>query len=305
MTHIIQSKTLLTIKRFHFWLAKTLIKIILGSLIPVHQQPVFNAENIWKVCGSIRDQYGIQRVEALLYMLDKINDKSRTTNLLQGIHLGIEIRDECWETSIALEETIHFIKDTISSDDAYGLTGHNEPGSNESMNEIETLKKQNRVIAVIGPGGSSVTINVQNLLQLFDIPHIGYSATSKDLSDKKLFKTFLRVVPSDYLQVKAMVDIVIKMNWTYLLAVYTDGSYGQGGMDAFRTETGSLNICLALYEKISEYASDSDYELVIKKMNETGKAKVIVCFCYGETIRGLLKAIKTLKLSGRFIILGR
>ena len=38
-----------------------------------------------------------------------------------------------------------------------------------------------------------------------------------------MYKTFLRVVPSDYLQVQAMIDIVKRMNWTYIFAVYTDG----------------------------------------------------------------------------------
>ena len=93
------------------------------------------------------------------------------------------------------------------------------------MNHEEDTTNQNlnRILAVIGPGGSSVAINVQNLLQLFDIPQISYSATSRDLSDKKMYKTFLRVVPSDYLQVRAMTDLVAKMNWTYIFAIYTDG----------------------------------------------------------------------------------
>ena len=67
------------------------------------------------MCGIIRDQYGVQRVEALLYMLDKINNK-KVSKLLPGIRLGLEIRDECWDSSIALEETIDFIKDTIATD---------------------------------------------------------------------------------------------------------------------------------------------------------------------------------------------
>ena len=58
------------------------------------------------------------------------------------------------------------------------------------------------------------------MLQLFDVPQIGYSATSKDLrlmiinleasslvsaftfSDKSRFGYFFRVVPSDYYQVR-------------------------------------------------------------------------------------------------------
>lgn len=71
---------------------------MIGALVPVHEQPSLTSGSK-KVCGLIRDQYGVQRVEALLYMLDKINNKSQT-NLLQGVKLGLEIRDECWETSI-------------------------------------------------------------------------------------------------------------------------------------------------------------------------------------------------------------
>ena len=69
---------------------------MIGALVPVHEQPSLGSKGI---CGNIRDQYGVQRVEALLYMLDKINDKSRT-HLLRGVKLGLDIRDECWETSI-------------------------------------------------------------------------------------------------------------------------------------------------------------------------------------------------------------
>ena len=44
-----------------------------------------------------------------------------------------------------------------------------------------------------------------------------------DLSDKTLFKYFMRVVPSDAQQARAMVDIVKRYNWTYVSAVHTEG----------------------------------------------------------------------------------
>lgn len=64
---------------------------------------------------------------------------------------------------------------------------------------------------------------MQNLLQLFSIPQIGYSTTSKDLSDKARYSTFLRVVPSDYYQAQVIIDVVRRFNWTYISAVNTDG----------------------------------------------------------------------------------
>jgi len=68
-------------------------------------------------------------------------------------------------------------------------------------------------------------LQVQNLLSLFNIPQIGYSATSKDLSDKSLYRYFMRVVPSDKLQARALVDIVLHFNWTFISTVFTEGRH--------------------------------------------------------------------------------
>lgn len=76
-------------------------------------------------------------------------------------------------------------------------------------------------------------------------------------------------------------------------------------METFRMETKVLNVCLLGPVEIRDYASDKDYEAIILNMNITKRARVIVCFCYGKTIRGLLGAIHRLNLKGRFIILGR
>jgi hypothetical protein len=97
------------------------------------------------------------------------------------------------------------------------LLQHQKPRDNTSKPFHQTL------IGVMGPGSSSAALQTQNLLQLFSIPQIGYSTTSKDLSDKARYSTFLRVVPSDYYQAQVMVDVVKKFNWTYVSAVNTDG----------------------------------------------------------------------------------
>lgn len=190
--------------------------VIIGALFSVHHQP--SAERVAeRKCGDVREQYGIQRVEAMFFTLDRINSDQ---NLLPNITLGCEIRDSCWHSSVALEQSIEFIRDSLISirDDKDGSkwcidgTPSNQPPPSKKP-----------IAGVIGPGSSSVAIQVQNLLQLFNIPQIAYSATSIDLSDKTLFKYFLRVVPSDTLQARAMLDIVKHYNWTYVSAVHTEG----------------------------------------------------------------------------------
>lgn len=55
------------------------------------------------------------------------------------------------------------------------------------------------------------------------MPQVGYSATSRDLSNKNFFKYFLRVVPSDKLQAQVMIDLMLAHNWTYITVAYTEG----------------------------------------------------------------------------------
>lgn len=191
--------------------------VIIGALFSVHHQPP--AEKVpERKCGEIREQYGIQRVEAMFHTLDKIN---ADPVLLPNITLGSEIRDSCWHSSVALEQSIEFIRDSLIS------IRDDKDGGTRCVTDSQPQSRVKKPIAgVIGPGSSSVAIQVQNLLQLFDIPQIAYSATSIDLSDKTLYKYFLRVVPSDTLQARAMLDIVKRYNWTYVSAVHTEGRYG-------------------------------------------------------------------------------
>ncbi|XP_062983251.1 metabotropic glutamate receptor 5 isoform X2 [Elgaria multicarinata webbii] len=269
--------------------------IIIGALFSVHHQPTVDKVHERK-CGEVREQYGIQRVEAMLHTLDRINQNQM---LLPNITLGCEIRDSCWHSAVALEQSIEFIRDSlISAEEEEGLMKCVD-GSSSSFH----AKKP--IVGVIGPGSSSVAIQVQNLLQLFNIPQIAYSATSMDLSDKTLFKYFMRVVPSDAQQARAMVDIVKRYNWTYVSAVHTEGNYGESGMEAFKDMSAKEGICIAHSYKIYSNAGEQSFDKLLEKLrSHLPKARVVACFCEGMTVRGLLMAMRRLGLAGEFLLLG-
>uniref|UniRef100_A0A8C9VXH6 Metabotropic glutamate receptor 5 n=1 Tax=Scleropages formosus TaxID=113540 RepID=A0A8C9VXH6_SCLFO len=272
--------------------------VIIGALFSVHHQP--SAEKVAeRKCGEVREQYGIQRVEAMFHTLDVIN---ADPFLLPNISLGCEIRDSCWHSSVALEQSIEFIRDSLISirDERDGSKWciDGTPSS-----QPPATKKP--IAGVIGPGSSSVAIQVQNLLQLFNIPQIAYSATSIDLSDKTLFKYFLRVVPSDTLQARALLDIVKRYNWTYVSAVHTEGNYGESGMEAFKELASQEGLCIAHSDKIYSNAGEKHFDRLLRKLRERlPKARVVVCFCEGMTVRGLLMAMRRLGVAGEFLLIG-
>ncbi|XP_016317777.1 metabotropic glutamate receptor 5-like [Sinocyclocheilus anshuiensis] len=289
--------------------------IIIGALFSVHHQPPADKVHERK-CGAVREQYGIQRVEAMMHTLDRINADPK---ILSNITLGCEIRDSCWHSSVALEQSIEFIRDSLvaadESEEAGGGTRCADPGAT-------AMKGKKPIVGLIGPGSSSVAIQVQNLLQLFNIPQIAYSATSMDLSDKSLFKYFMRVVPSDAQQARAMVDIVKRYNWTYVSAIHTEGNYGESGMEAFKEMAGKEGICIAHSDKIWSNAGEQNFDRLLAKLRKylageqnfdrllaklrkyLPKARVVACFCEGMTVRNILMAMRRQNLVGEFLLVG-
>ncbi|TNM84827.1 glutamate receptor, metabotropic 5a [Takifugu flavidus] len=270
--------------------------IIIGALFSVHHQPPADKVHERK-CGAVREQYGIQRVEAMMHTLDRINADPM---ILPNISLGCEIRDSCWHSAVALEQSIEFIRDTLVSNEEEESQGR---CTAEGGSMLMQAKKP--IVGLIGPGSSSVAIQVQNLLQLFNIPQIAYSATSVDLSDKSLYKYFMRVVPSDMQQARAMVDIVKRYNWSYVSAIHTEGNYGESGMEAFKDMAAKEGICIAHSDKIYSNAGERSFDKLLQKLRgHLPKARVVACFCEGMTVRGILMAMRRQRLVGEFVLIG-
>ncbi|XP_034023640.1 metabotropic glutamate receptor 5b [Thalassophryne amazonica] len=283
--------------------------IIIGALFSVHHQPPADKVHERK-CGAVREQYGIQRVEAMMHTLDRINADQ---NILPNISLGCEIRDSCWHTAVALEQSIEFIRDSlVSSDEAEEWGGGSPWGGGGGGTAIKCsdpsatpMRGKKPIVGLIGPGSSSVAIQVQNLLQLFNIPQIAYSATSMDLSDKSLYKYFMRVVPSDAQQARAMVNIVKRYNWSYVSAIHTEGNYGESGMEAFKDMAAKEGICIAHSGKIWSNAGEQSFDRLLERLRaHLPKARVVACFCEGMTVRNILMAMRRQGLVGEFLLIG-
>ena len=66
-------------------------------------------------CGRINKDRGIQRLEAMLFAIDKINSDP---NLLENIKLGALILDTCSSDSYALNQSLEFIRASINTVEA-------------------------------------------------------------------------------------------------------------------------------------------------------------------------------------------
>uniref|UniRef100_A0A2I3HWE1 Glutamate metabotropic receptor 2 n=1 Tax=Nomascus leucogenys TaxID=61853 RepID=A0A2I3HWE1_NOMLE len=257
--------------------------LVLGGLFPVHQKGG-PAED----CGPVNEHRGIQRLEAMLFALDRIN---RDPHLLPGVRLGAHILDSCSKDTHALEQALDFVRASLSRG-ADGSRHICPDGSYATHGDAPTA-----ITGVIGGSYSDVSIQVANLLRLFQIPQISYASTSAKLSDKSRYDYFARTVPPDFFQAKAMAEILRFFNWTYVSTVASEGDYGETGIEAFELEARARNICVATSEKVGRAMSRAAFEGVVRALLQKPSARVAVLFTRSEDARELLAASQRLNAS--------
>uniref|UniRef100_A0A4W5JSB9 Metabotropic glutamate receptor 3 n=1 Tax=Hucho hucho TaxID=62062 RepID=A0A4W5JSB9_9TELE len=257
--------------------------LVLGGLFPVHEKGGGIEE-----CGRVNEDRGIQRLEAMLFAIDRINSDP---TLLPGVSLGVHILDTCSRDTYALEQALEFVRASLTKvDDTEFIC----PDGSYALQEDIPLA----IAGVIGGSYSSVSIQVANLLRLFQIPQISYASTSAKLSDKTRYDYFARTVPPDFYQAKAMAEILRLFNWTYVSTVASEGDYGETGIEAFEQEARMRNICIATSEKVGrDRSGDKSYEAVIRQLLQKPNARVAVLFLRSDDARELLSAAARLNVT--------
>ncbi|XP_072419187.1 metabotropic glutamate receptor 3-like [Chiloscyllium punctatum] len=257
--------------------------LVLGGLFPVHEKGS-GAED----CGRVNEDRGIQRLEAMLFAIDEIN---RDTYLLPGVKLGVHILDTCSRDTYALEQSLEFVRASLTKVDE---TEYICPDGSYAIQDNNPLV----IAGVVGGSYSSVSIQVANLLRLFQIPQISYASTSAKLSDKSRYDYFARTVPPDFYQAKAMVEILQFFNWTYVSTIASEGDYGETGIEAFEHEARLRNICIATSEKVGRSTTKKSYDGVIQELLNKANARIVVLFTRGDDARELLAAASRMNVSG-------
>ncbi|KAJ4938892.1 hypothetical protein JOQ06_028358 [Pogonophryne albipinna] len=194
----------------------------------------------------------------MIYAIREIN--KRTPRPLPNYTIGFDIYDTCADVSFAIRATHELLKN------------HSDPHS--------CLLAEAKTKAVIGAGSSEVSIAVARVLALSSVAQISYSATSELLSRKLKFPTFLRTIPSDKHQTKAIAELVKKFNWKTVGIVGSDDEYGKYGGDTLKDIFDEMkDICIEFSDILPGYFSQNNSKandcldelllMEIKKVNFT------------------------------------
>ncbi|XP_066541476.1 extracellular calcium-sensing receptor-like [Hoplias malabaricus] len=173
-------------------------------------------------CWSL-DFRAFQYSQSLIFAVEEINNSS---TLLPGVSLGYKIFDSCSSIAIGARMAMAMVN------------------GNEQTVLDGPCTRPAQVQAIIGETYSSVSMAIANSIGAFSIPVISHYATCECLSDKMKYPSFLRTIPSDYHQSRALAEMVKHFNWTWVGAIRRDDDYGNSGMAAFTEAAEQLGICL-------------------------------------------------------------
>ena len=257
---------------------------VLGGLFPVHSGGG---------CNKLRQQRGLERLEAMLFAIDRINND---TNLLSNLTIGYDVRDTCSEETVGLDEALDMIvrSDSLTVDTA--------------MHCVQAGNSTTRMSGIVGAAASSVSTPTATLLglRIFQSPLVSYASSSAALSNKNLYEYFLRTIPPDSFQANAMVDLVSHFGWEYVSVIFNDNTYGEPGTDAFIDRAIRRGICIDYRRGIvqSEVSGSEVFNKAIKDtihglLNST--ASVVLAFTDEATVMALFKELRERNTTRRFV----
>ncbi|XP_021273418.1 taste receptor type 1 member 3 isoform X2 [Numida meleagris] len=208
------------------------------------------------------------------FAIDEINN---STSLLPGVELGYDIYDTCFEPLAALQPSLLFV------------TRNGTTGIGVACNYTDY---QPRVAAVIGPHKSDLCLLTAQLFSFFLIPQVSYGASSEKLSNKELYPSFYRTVPSDKNLVEAVVLLLNEFGWNWIATIGSDDEYGRGAQELFLSTIGNGSICIAYEGLIPSDLTDpkakKQMEETIEYINKTN-VNIIVLFAFRQPAQALLE----------------
>ncbi|XP_027698501.1 taste receptor type 1 member 2 [Vombatus ursinus] len=173
---------------------------------------------------------GYNLMQAMRFAVEEINNDS---SLLPGLLLGYEMVDVCYITN-NIQPVLYFL-----AKENFNLPIQHDYSSYEP-----------RVVAVIGPDTAESVITVSNLLSLFLLPQITYSAISDDLRDSSRFPALFRTIPSGEHQVEAMIQLMAHFGWNWVIVIASSDDYGRENSQLFNEKLEGRDICIAFQESL-------------------------------------------------------
>ncbi|XP_016095969.1 extracellular calcium-sensing receptor-like [Sinocyclocheilus grahami] len=247
--------------------------VVLGGIFPLHSSTIPLVSTFMTKPKLIKYKFFTPRalrwMQTMIFAVREINQRQ---DLLPNLSLGYHIRDSGDDIPVSVKRSLLLVN------------GQPEKGSGQSCEDIQ--KQPSPVI--VGEASSGVSMAVLRTLGSFRIPLVSYFASCSCLSNKKDFPAFMRTMPSDLFQIKALVKLVHYFQWTWVGVIGVDTDYARFAIQLFLKESERFNICPA-YVHLYPVALTQDAVEELVNILKSSSATVIINFSVDSYLHGVLK----------------
>ncbi|XP_030643233.1 G-protein coupled receptor family C group 6 member A-like [Chanos chanos] len=222
------------------------------------------------------------RTLAVIHTIQTINN----SGFLPGVRLGYYVCDTCSHASKAIQSAELLLA---------------ENGSLSVSCEI--LRKPN-VKAIIGARFSEVSLSLARFLSLYMVPQISTTSSADSLSDKLRYPSFLRTIPGDKYQTKALARLMAYYDWNWVGVIYGDDDYGKSAFHSFLSDAEKAEVCTAFEEELPHYLDDKDLEKKIGNVVDSilsSRANVILLILKEQLVQKLFEEMIKRNISRTWI----
>ncbi|XP_050416899.2 metabotropic glutamate receptor 1 [Patella vulgata] len=252
------------------------------AVVPIYQR---KDDNQFTCSKEIRDSLGNDIAESIKFAIDKINiELSSLTG--KNSSVGLIVINGCESELVIKDKMFSLHKGT------YKL----RPGFPSS--EIN-----NRILGYVGGLSSSMSTAIAEVLTKLGYVQVSYASTSPFLSDKTLYPYFLRIPTADDQQAQVIMDIVTSLGSTIIQVLYTNGSYGEGGLSALQKLGKTKGVCIIP----NEIAVTEDYTVfngLLANLRQIPQAKLVVTFVRSHLIQPVIASVIQKMKTNEFIFIG-
>ncbi|XP_012737436.3 extracellular calcium-sensing receptor [Fundulus heteroclitus] len=265
--------------------------VIFGGLFSLRYMPPakdyrFTQQPDNKPCTGLQN-LPLQYIYAMVFALEEINHSS---TLLPGVKLGHHIHDSCALPAWALQAALSMVGGDTQSCNSDAIS-EEELGAGSG--------KGDRPVPLIIGGSSSITAQIlSRLLGPLSVPLVSYTASSPSLSDRQQYRNFFRTMASDIYQARAIAQLAIKFNWTWIGAVVANNDYGLMAVKVIQEEIQESRVCLAFVETLQRENIVSDARRAALAI-QASTAKVILIFTWYTDVMELFKQLEKLNVTDR------
>uniref|UniRef100_A0A3B4ZUC2 Extracellular calcium-sensing receptor-like n=1 Tax=Stegastes partitus TaxID=144197 RepID=A0A3B4ZUC2_9TELE len=248
--------------------------VVVGGLFPLHYSPLsslvtYNA----KPAPTIFSSRALRWMQTMAFAIQEINQRS---DLLPQLKLGFHIRDSCDDIPVSLRASL--------------LLVNGQPESCAAINRTVSS-------VIIGDAGSGESMALLRSLGSFHIPLVSYFASCSCLSNQREFPTFMRTMPSDTFQVRALAQLVSYFSWTWVGVIGVESDYARFAIQLFLQESVQYGVCAAYTHfypvTLSQQALDELLDVI-----QMSSSKVIINFCSESEMQGILREVRRRNISG-------